>query len=103
MANEQEIWNFFKNKNLNNYGAAGLMGNLYAESGLLPNNLQDTGNRKLGLTDTEYTKRVDNGSYTNFVKDGQGYGLAQWTWHTRKQALLNFTQERKKSIGDLET
>lgn len=103
MANEQKIWNFFKDKGLNSCGIAGLMGNLYAESGLLSNNLQDTGNRKLGLTDEEYTKKVDNGTYTNFIKDGQGYGLAQWTYYTRKQKLLNFAQEKNKSIGDLNT
>ena len=30
-------------------------------------------------------------------------GLAQWTYYTRKQALLNFVKAAGKSIGDLET
>ena len=68
------------------------MGNLYAESGLNPKNLQNTFNTKLKLTDEEYTKRVDNGFYRKFVKDGAGYGIAQWTYCTRKEALLNYAK-----------
>ena len=63
MANDKTIWEFLKSKGLNDYGAAGLMGNLYAESGLLPTNLQNTYNNKFGMTDDEYTAAVDNGSY----------------------------------------
>ena len=102
MPNDQFIWGFLKKEGFNDYGAAGLMGNLYAESGLLPNNLQNTFNSKLGLSDKEYTKRVDNGTYTNFVHDSAGYGLAQWTYWSRKQNLLNFAKSKGKSIGDLE-
>lgn len=103
MTNEQKIWNYLKSKGLNNYGIAGLMGNLQAESGLEPTNLQNTYNQKLGLSDSEYTKRVDNGTYNNFTKDSAGYGLAQWTYWSRKEALLNYAKQRNKSIGDLET
>ena len=53
MPNDQFIWGFLKKEGFNDYGAAGLMGNLYAESGLLPNNLQNTFNSKLGLSDEE--------------------------------------------------
>lgn len=101
--NETLIRSFFKSKGLTDAGIAGLMGNLYAESGLNPRNLQDTFNKKLGLTDDQYTKRVDNGLYWNFVKDGAGYGLAQWTFHARKQNLLNYAKKKKTSIGDLQT
>lgn len=100
--NEQKIWNYFKSKIKNNYGVAGLMGNLHAESGLRPENLQNTYEKSLGLSDTAYTQAVDNGVYTNFVKDKAGYGLAQWTYWSRKQNLLNFIKNRKVSIGDLE-
>lgn len=54
------------------------------------------------MTDASYTAAVDNGSYTNFVKDAAGYGLAQWTYWSRKQNLLNFAKEKGASIGDLE-
>ena len=37
--NDKVMWDFFKSKGLNDFGIAGLMGNLYAESGLRPANL----------------------------------------------------------------
>ena len=37
--NEELIWKYLKEKGLTDAGAAGLMGNLYAESGLNPTNL----------------------------------------------------------------
>ena len=100
---EEKIWNYFKDKGLNDFGIAGLMGNLYAESALNPKNLQNTFEKKLGYTDETYTQVVDNGNYKNFVNDGAGYGLAQWTYWSRKQSLQAFAKSRSSSIGDLET
>lgn len=100
--NEEKIWNYLKSKGLSDCGVAGLMGNLYAESGLRPNNLQNTYEGKLGMADAEYTELVDKGSYKNFGNDRAGYGLAQWTYPTRKAALLAYANSRGKSIGDLE-
>lgn len=99
---EKQVWDFLKAEGFNDYGAAGLMGNLDAESSLRSNNLQDTYSRKFGLTDIQYTAAVDNGTYTNFVRDEAGYGLAQWTYWSRKQNLLNYAKSKNKSIGDLE-
>ena len=99
---EKRIWDFLKAEGFNDFGVAGLMGNLLAESGLRSNNMEDQYQSKLGYNDESYTRAVDNGTYTNFVKDAVGYGLAQWTYWTRKQNLLNFARQNKKSIGDLE-
>ena len=99
---EERMWRFLKSKGLNDYAAAGIMGNLYAESGLSPINLENYYESKLGMTDREYTESVDNGSYSNFVHDKAGYGLAQWTYYSRKQNLLDFAREKGASIGDLE-
>lgn len=101
--NEEKIWNYLIGKGLSAAGAAGLMGNLYAESGLRPNNLQNSYEKKLGYSDEAYTAAVDNGSYGNFVRDSAGYGLAQWTYWSRKQNMLNYHKAAGKSIGDLET
>lgn len=100
--NEEKIWKFLKSKGFTDFGVAGLMGNLYAESGLSPINLQNSYEKKLNFTDQSYTQAVDNGSYTNFVKDAAGYGLAQWTYWSRKQNLLNYARSIGKSIGDLD-
>lgn len=96
------IWDFLKKEGFSDFGVAGLMGNLDAESALRPNNLQDTYSREFKLSDVEYTTKVDNGTYTNFVHDEAGYGLAQWTYWSRKENLLNYAKSKKKSIGDLE-
>lgn len=99
---EKAIWDYLAGKGLNAYAVAGLMGNLYAESGLNSCNLQNSYNKSLNMTDAQYTAAVDNGSYGNFVKDKAGYGLAQWTYHTRKQALLNYAKKAGASIGSLD-
>ena len=49
--NEEKIWNYLYEKIGNSYGVSGLMGNLYAESGLNPANLENTKSKKLGLSD----------------------------------------------------
>ena len=100
--NEKRIWDYLLAKGLSAAGAAGLMGNLYAESGLNPQNLQNTYEKKLGYTDAAYTAAVDSGKYQNFVHDSAGYGLAQWTYWSRKQNLLAFARAAGKSIGDLD-
>ena len=102
-ADPKVIWDFLKSQGLNDYGIAGLMGNLYAESGLKPTNLQNTYEKKLGYTDAEYTAAVDQKIYDNFVNDSAGYGLAQWTYYSRKQNMLTFHTKKGKSIGDLNT
>ena len=101
-ADPEKVWNFLSAFIGNDYGVAGVMGNLYAESALVANNLQNTYEKKLGMTDAEYTSRVDNETYDNFVKDSAGYGLAQWTYWSRKQALFAFADEKKASIGNLD-
>ena len=83
--------------------ACALLAQIQKESLFKPENLEDSLNRSLGMTDLQYVDAVDNGTYMNFVHDGAGFGLAQWTFYTRKQALLNYCKVRNKSIGDLET
>lgn len=99
---ERQIWDYLFGRIGNAYGAAGLMGNLFAESGLHPNNLQNSYNKKLNITDEEYTRLVDDGNYPDFIADKAGYGLAQWTFWSRKQALLDFARDRGVSIADLQ-
>ena len=102
MANDKAIWDFLADKIGNPYGAAGLMGNLFAESCLNPKNLQNGFEPILGYTDEGYTNAVDNGTYRNFDNDQAGYGLAQWTFPARKHNLLAYATGRGASIGDLD-
>lgn len=103
--NKSVIWDFLTNHcDLNDFAAAGVMGNLYAESGLKSTNLQNSFEKKFGMNDEQYTTAVDDGTYSkdSFIKDKAGYGLAQWTFHSRKKALYEFMKSKKLSIGDLE-
>lgn len=58
--------------------------------------------KKLNITDAEYTRLVDENAYPDFAKDKAGYGLAQWTFWSRKEALLKFAKDKGKSIGNLQ-
>ncbi len=102
MTNAEKIWCKLISAGMTKAGAAGLMGNLEAESALNSKNLQNSYEKSLGYTDESYTKAVDTGTYANFAKDCAGYGLAQWTYWTRKQALLSYAKSCNKSIGDLD-
>ena len=99
--NAEKIWNFFLDERFSIYGIAALMGNLFAESGLDPKNLQNSCEKRLNYTDAEYTTAVDNGTYKNFAYDG--YGLPQFTFPSRKEAFYKYAKDVGKSIGDLET
>lgn len=102
MTNAEIIWKYFENKKFNPYAIAGIMGNMKAESNLLPNNLQSAYEKSLRMTDEQYTKAVDNGTYTNFIHDSAGYGLVQWTYWSLKEDLYNLCKERNKSISDIQ-
>lgn len=99
----QIIWNSLLQVIQNEYGVAGLMGNLHAESTMRPNNLQNSYETSLGYTDESYTSAVDNGSYTKsqFIYDEAGYGLAQWTFWSRKERLYDLKASKGVSIADI--
>lgn len=86
-------------------GACGVIGNLQHESGLRGNNLENAFNKKFDMTDEEYTDAVDRKAISreDFMSDCAGYGLAQWTWHTRKAALWDRTVKKGLSISDEKT
>lgn len=103
--NESYIWNYLKAKGLSDYAVAGIMGNLQVESGIRSNNLQNNYEKSLNLSDVEYTEAVDNGSYSkdSFIHDRAGYGLAQWTYYSRKENLYNYVKKVGGSIGEFKT
>ena len=91
----QEIYNILRAGGLSRAGALGALGNLMAESSLIPNIVQ---RGMTNLSDAEYTRLVDEGK-RNF-EDGIGYGLAQFTFYSRKRALLQYARSYGVSVGD---
>ncbi len=106
------IWDYFKDKGLTDYGIAGLMGNLYAESGLRSNTLERLCIKRyaelgINFTNELYTISVDNGAiskaeFLSPMGKHYGYGLAQWTTESRKRGLYEYTEQQYTSIGDLQ-
>lgn len=83
---------------LTEQGIKGVLCNLYAESLLISNNVEN----RSGIPDDVYTAMVDAGGY-DFETDNKnyyGYGLAQWTYPPRKKALLNLAKSRGVSVAD---
>lgn len=96
------IFNYLIKNGVTKAGACAIIGNLQAESGLVSNNLENNYNISFGMSDEQYTNAVNNNTYSNFVHDHAGYGLAQWTYYTRKQKLLTFARGQGKSIDNLD-
>lgn len=99
--NIQTVCLTLKQSGASDNGIAGVMSNINFESGFLSTNLENKYEQILGYNDQSYTAAVDNGSYNNFVNDSAGYGLCQWTYYTRKAALLNSAKSNGVSIGDV--
>lgn len=99
--NEKSIFDALRERGFTVQGACAVLANMHAESACRPDNLQNSGNARLKMTDAEYTGAVDNGTYTKFATDSHGYGLCQWTYHSRKAALLKLAQSRGVSIADI--
>lgn len=99
--NEQLIWDLLLDGIGNPYGAAAMMGNLRAESTLNP--LCMTGTKtKQWANGSEYISAVNNGSYDiySFAHDGIAFGLAQWLFWSRKQALAEYA--KGQDIGSVD-
>ena len=110
--NREIIWNRLIARGLSKAGAAGVIGNLEWESSCLPNNLENAANLRAGITDAAFTEAVDSGAIdrAEFIASSRfgvygngtyGYGLAQWTYPSRKAGLYDYSRGRGCSIADL--
>jgi len=109
----KKTWSHLISSGMTKEGAAGLMGNLYSESGIIPTRVETLCLQRLReagklYTDATYTAFVDDGtiSRAEFLHplSGRqyGYGLCQWTSPGRKGKLYDHCKARKASIGDLD-
>lgn len=97
------IWDRLKSAGFSDIANAAVLGNLYDESHFRPNNLQNSYEKKFGMDDETYTALVNSKTYgeTSFATDGSGYGIAQWTYWTRKQNLYDYTIKQGYNIDAL--
>ena len=108
----RKTWSFLISSGMTPAGAAGMLGNLYAESGIIPNRVEILCLQRL----REIGKIYTDATYTAFVDDGTisreeflhplpgrqyGFGLAQWTAPSRKAGLYDLCKRKGLSIGDL--
>ena len=100
--NAKLIYNLLLAAGVTRAGALGLLGNWMAESGLEPGRLQ--GDFSSGrLQSMVYTADVTSGKInrSQFARDAKGYGLAQWTYYTRKEDLYDFWQSSGTALDDV--
>lgn len=95
---EQTIYNALRSGGLSPAGACAMMGNMYCESSM-KSNIVET---RCPLSGSDYTWNVDQGIITKqeFCNDSFGYGLCQWTFHSRKEELYDFAMSKRVSIGN---
>ena len=101
-SNEKTVWNYLIKQGYTKAGAAGLMGNLKADSSVRSILYEESYKKKLGWSNQEYADKVNNGEYSenDFVNDKTGFGLSQWIYHTRKKALYD---NCKGKMGNLKS
>lgn len=95
---KETIFSYLKQGGLSPVGACAVMSNMYCES-LLKSNIVE---KRCSMSDEEYTNAVDRGimSCYQFAHDAYGYGLCQWTFYSRKDALWKKTVAIGISISD---
>lgn len=104
MSNSEIIYEFLLERIGNPIGVCALMGNLYVESRLLPGLLESSKARKMGITAAEYVRKVNSGEIDRetFSRDQAGFGLAQWTYWSRKQGLYDYAKQTGRGISHIQ-
>lgn len=99
----QSIYNQLRASGLTEAGALALLGNWDCESNCESNRLQGDFSPYRNMS-RQYTAGVDDGSMSKkqFMGDSKGFGLAQWTYWSRKAALYDFCKQRGASIASEE-
>lgn len=103
MSYAQTIYNAFRRNGLTEAAALGFLGNWQCESNNEPFRLQgDFSPYK--TASKAYVQGITSGSITRdqFAHDQKGFGLAQWTYFSRKYALYDFWKASGKALDNAE-
>lgn len=102
------IINFFRGAGYSDIAISGIFGSIIVETAhtINPKIVQTSYRKKYGITNDEYTAKVDNGTWKTpdtglpFTADKIGYGLFQYTSSGRKTNLYNYAKSKNASVGD---
>lgn len=108
-SNEGQIWNYLILQLNNPYAAAGILGNIQAESSCLPYIVENDTSKGRSFS-ISYTESADNGTISRdaFAYSppgdslGYGFGLCQWTME-RKGNLYDYAKNAGISLNSIDT
>ena len=103
MSYYQTIYNRLRAAGLTEAGALGFLGNWDCESNCEPFRVQGDFSPYKTISH-QYTEDVEDGRIpmNQFAHDAKGYGLAQWTYFSRKEGLYDFWKRSGKALDDCE-
>jgi peptidoglycan hydrolase-like protein with peptidoglycan-binding domain len=103
MSYYQTIYNRLRAAGLTEAGALGFLGNWDCESNCEPFRVQGDFSPYRTMSH-QYTENVEDDSIpmNQFAHDAKGYGLAQWTFNSRKEGLYDYWKKSGKALDDCE-
>lgn len=101
MSYTQTIYNVLRKRGLTEAAALGMLGNWWCESNCEPFRMQGDFS-SLKTASKAYVQNVKSGSITRdqFAHDSKGFGLAQWTYFSRKYDLYDYWKSSGKTLDD---
>lgn len=103
MSYHQTIYNRLRQHGLTEAGALGVLGNWECESNCEPFRVQGDFSSFKSISKA-YVSAIEYGKMpkSTFVSDQKGFGLAQWTYFTRKAELWEEWEKSGKKIDDID-
>lgn len=101
--NEQIIYNRLRQAGMTEAGALGVLGNWECESGCEPNRVQGDFSPYRSISKA-YVAKLNSGelSMNAFAHDAKGFGLAQWTYWSRKEEMYHEWKSSGLAIDSVE-
>jgi len=102
MSYYQSIYDKLRANGITEAGALAILGNWDCESNCEPVRVQGDFSPYRNMS-KQYVEDVNTGRITryDFMYDQRGFGLAQWTYFSRKGGLFDLHVQQNRSIGDL--
>jgi len=102
MSYHQTIYNLLRGYGLSEAGALGMIGNWECESGCEPYRVQGDYQASRAISKA-YVNGIESGASDRyrFSNDQKGFGLAQWTYYSRKDMLWEVWKHSGKRIDDV--